>query len=289
MSVALGLSRPPRSRFTRGYAGLVVGAVLRRVMEGGTVVQGDHYGKARLSVREVAGMVDLLVLDPSGSAQDVADACGTAARAHLATVYCLGHRVKAAADQLAGSGVGVGTVVPGSDATGDLSLTMSKAKQSLDAGATEIAVIVANRWWREHGDAVLAREVRSLAGLAADHDAALKVVFLTGGLDEAELVRGCRLAEEAGARILQGGSWFTSDRSTLAELHVMRAAVSAAVVVKGAGYIKSLDLLLLGYAHGLGRFNVQRVDELLADAMHRSEGGDLLVPPMNDLHPQIPL
>ena len=234
-------------------------------------------------------MVDLLVLDPSASSRDVAAACGTAARAHLATVYCLAPMVEAAADQLDGSGVGVGTVVPGSEVTGDLSETMSKAKQSLDAGASEISVIVANQWWRHHGDAVLAQEVRSLATLAADYDAALKVVFLTGELDEAELVRGCRLAEEAGARILQGGSWFTSDRSTMAELHVMRAAVGSAVVVKGAGYIKSLDLLLLGYAHGLGRFNVQRVDELLADAVRRSEGGDLLVPPVNDPYPQIPL
>ena len=127
--------------------------------------------------------------------------------------------------------------------------------------------------------------MHALAELAAGYDAALKVVFLTGGLEEAELARGCQLAEEAGARILQGGSWFTADRSTMAELQVMRGATGPEVVVKGAGYIKSLDLLLLGYAHGLGRFNAQRVDKLLADAVHRSEGGDLLVPPAIDLRP----
>jgi hypothetical protein len=73
----------------------------------------------------------------------------------------------------------------------------------------------------------------------------------------------------------------------MSELQVMRASVNPAVVVKGAGYIKSLDLLLLGYAHGLGRFNVSRVDTLLADAVRRSEGGALLVPPANDLRPHV--
>jgi deoxyribose-phosphate aldolase len=242
-------------------------------------------GKRELSVREVAAMLDLLVLHGDASSQDVASACRTAAEAHLATVYCLSPMVDVAVRELDGVGVGVGTVVPGFDAAGDPSLALSQATRSLDEGASEIAVIVPTEWWRSRGDAVLAQEVRGLAELTASFDAALKVVFLTGGLDGTELVRGCQLAEEAGARILQGGSWFTADRSTLAQLQMMRAAAGPTVVVKGAGYIKSLDLLLLGYAHGLGRFNVQRVDRLLADAVHRSEGGELLVPPATDLRP----
>lgn len=242
-------------------------------------------GKRQLSVHEVAGMLDLLVLQTDASSQDVASACRTAAEAHLATVYCLAPMVDVAARELDGVGVGVGTVVPGFGTADDPSSVLSQARRSLDEGANEIAVIVPTEWWRSRGDAVVAQEIHALAELAAGYGAALKVVFLTGGLDEAELARGCRLAEEAGARILQGGSWFTADRSTMAELQVMRAAAGPEVVVKGAGYIKSLDLLLLGYAHGLGRFNAQRVDRLLADAVHRSEGGDLLVPPAIDLRP----
>lgn len=243
--------------------------------------------KTQLTVREVAGMLDLLVLSSGASSQDVADACKQAARAHLATVYCLPPMVNEAARHLDGAGVAVGTVVPGFEVTDDRSASLSKAKLSLDDGAREIAVVVDNAWWRSRGDASLAQEIRGLAELAAPYDAVVKVVFLTGGLDKTQLVRGCHLAQEAGARILQGGSWFTSDRSTMAELQVMRAAAGPKVVVKGAGYIKSLDLLLLGYAHGLGRFNVQRVDKLLADAVHRSEGGDLRVPPAVELHPHI--
>ncbi|NYG07117.1 deoxyribose-phosphate aldolase [Phycicoccus badiiscoriae] len=251
-------------------------------------MHADHV-KPQLTVREVAGMLDLLVLGSAASSQDVADACRQAARAHLATVYCLPPMVNEAARHLDGAGVAVGTVVPGFEVTDDRSVSLSKAKVSLDGGASEIAVVVDNAWWRSNGDASLGQGINGLAELAAPYDAALKVVFLTAGLDETELVRGCQLAQEAGARILQGGSWFTSDRSTLAELQVMRAAAGPMVVVKGAGYIKSLDLLLLGYAHGLGRFNVQRVDKLLADAMHRSEGGDLRVPPAVDLHPHVHL
>ena len=252
-------------------------------------MQQPQNGKRELSVREVAGMLDLLVLQTDASSQDVASACRTAAEAHLATVYCLTPMVDVAVRELDGVGVGVGTVVPGFDGAEDRSLVLSQARRSLDEGASEIAVIVATEWWRSNGDVVVAQEIHGLAELAASYDAVLKVVFLTGGLGEAELARGCRLAEEAGARILQGGSWFTADRSTMAELQVMRAATGPMVVVKGAGYIKSLDLLLLGYAHGLGRFNVQRVDKLLADAEYRSEGGDLLVPPAIELHPHLHL
>lgn len=242
----------------------------------------DDHIKAQLSVREVAGMLDLLVLQADASADDVAGACRRAARAHLCSVYCLPPMVRAAAKHLAGSGVSVGTVVPGLDTGIDRSSTMSAATRSLDDGASEISVIVNNGWWRHEGDAVLMDEIRGLAEVAGGYHAVLKVAFRTGDLDETELVRGCQLAQEAGAGILQGGSWFTSDRSTMAELQAMRAAVSHSVVVKGAGYIKSLDRLLLGYAHGLGRFNVQQVDQLLAEARRRSEGGDLTVPSTND-------
>lgn len=242
-------------------------------------------GKRHLSVREVAGMLDLLVLHPGASEQDVASACRTAAEAQLATVYCLAPMVEVAARALDGARVGVGTVVPGFGAEGDPPMALSQARRSLDEGASEIAVIVPTEWWRDRGDSVLGQEIDGLTELSASYDAVVKVVFLTRGLEEAELVRGCRVAERSGARILQGGSWFTSERSTLAELQVMRGATGPGVVVKGAGYIKSLDLLLLGYAHGLGRFNVQRIDKLLADAVHRSEGGDLLVPPAVELRP----
>lgn len=234
-------------------------------------------------------MLDLLVLSPDTSAQGVADACTAAARAHLATVYVSTPMVTTAASELAGSAVGVGTVVAGLDVTDDPSVTLSAARRVVEEGATEVAVIVGNHWWRSNGDAALSEQIRGIADLTAGYGAALKVVFLTGELDEPELVRGCHLAEHAGARILQGGSWFTADRSTMGELQLMRASTSPAVIVKGAGYIKSLDLLLVGYAHGLGRFNVHRVDRLLADAVHRSEGGDILVPPANDLHPHVPM
>lgn len=239
--------------------------------------------KARLSVDDVAGMLDLLVLSADTSATDLEHACRTAAEAHLSTVYCATGLVPEAATHLDASGVGVGTVLPGFDGTVDLGSTASAAERSLQDGASEIAVIVSNPWWRANGDAVLSGEIRALSELAGSRNAVLKVVFLTNDLDQAELFEGCRLAGEAGAAILQGGSWFTSDRATMAELQVMRSAAPPTVTVKGAGYIKSLDLLLLGYAHGLGRFNVHSVDKLLADAIHRAEGGDLVVPPAKHL------
>ena len=77
-----------------------------------TCVQPEN-GKRQLSVREVAGMLDLLVLQTDASSQDVASACRTASEAHLATVYCLAPMVNVAAEELNGVGVGVGTVVPG--------------------------------------------------------------------------------------------------------------------------------------------------------------------------------
>lgn len=233
-----------------------------------------------ISPAELAGLLDVLVLDPATSAAALEVACERAAHHHLAALYCLPDNVAAAAAYLRGSGVHVGSIAESRARSGNASAAVTATEALLEAGATEVATIVDAPWWRATGDAGLAEEIAALAALCREGDALLKVVLPTRELTEDEMLRACHIADQAGTHIVQGGSWFTSDRALLRELQLVRSALSDRVVLKNAAAVRTLDLLLVEHAMGVGRFNAHDVPALLAEATLRAQSdGWRIAPP----------
>ncbi len=237
--------------------------------------------KTCLNVTEIAAMIDLPLFAADLTVATLLQGCEQAASHGLSAIYCRSHHVRTAARSLAGSGVVTGTVVDWATSRASTDAKVAEAGQVLGDGAREVTVIIRTERIQDadrHED--VRREIAALVAACDAAGGALKVLFHTPELTIDEITRACRLAEDAGATIIQGGAWYTRGAASLPELRVMRQAVSPGVRLKVAAGLVKLDLLLRHYAAGADRFNTADFLPVLAEADHRVvTNGAIEVPP----------
>src|SRR5215471_17749807 len=148
--------------------------------------------------RSVARLIDHTLLAPVATGGDVIKLCSEAKRFGFFSVMVNPAWVAVAAAQLHGSPVKVGTVV-GFPLGANLTVTkLAEAEAAALNGADELDMVM-NIGALKSGERVLVQtEMRSLAQLAHEHGAILKVIIETALLSQEEKILACALAAEAG-------------------------------------------------------------------------------------------
>ena len=82
-------------------------------------------------------------------------------------------------------------------------------------------------------------------------------------------MRGCQLAEQAGADFVKTSTGYAPSGSTMDDLRLMRASVSPRVKVKAAGGIRTLDLLVEGLNAGMDRCGATATAAIIDDLRTR--------------------
>lgn len=193
-------------------------------------------------------IIDHTLLKADGTAAGVDQLCAEA-RAHgFASVCVNGLWVERAAQNLAGSGVKVCTVVGfplGASTSGTKAF---EAREAASRGADEIDMVLAigaakgGDW-----DAVL----QDMAAVrAAVPGRVLKVILETCLLTDEEKVKACALALEAGCDFVKTSTGFSTGGATEADIAIMRATVGTRCGVKASGgvrdYVGALRMVLAG-------------------------------------------
>ncbi len=88
--------------------------------------------------------------------------------------------------------------------------------------------------------ATVERDIRGVVEAAHEACAIVKVILETALLTDAEKVRACLLAKEAGADFVKTSTGFSKGGATVADIELMRNAVGSGVGVKAAGGVKDL-------------------------------------------------
>lgn len=112
-----------------------------------------------------------------------------------------------------------------------------EAEEALKLGADELDMVIhvgALRLGERH---IVEGEIRSLATLAHDGGAILKVILETSLLEEKEKIFGCALAMEGGADFVETSTGFSSSGATAKDVHLMRGVIGTQMGVKAAGGI----------------------------------------------------
>jgi deoxyribose-phosphate aldolase len=219
---------------------------------------------ATLSYEQVAKTIDHSLLRPELTEQDVITGCELAARYHVASVCVKPCDVPLAARLLAGSDVLVGTVIGfphGSPAT---ATKVFEAQQVLTDGAVELDMVINIGWLRSGRDDAVSQDIRAVVAAAAGR-AIVKVILENAYLTDDEKVRGCRLAEAAGAQFVKTSTGFAPSGATLDDLRLMRRSVSPHIQVKAAGGVRSLDALLDVMNVGVTRVGATVTQQILED------------------------
>ncbi|WP_127498052.1 deoxyribose-phosphate aldolase [Paenibacillus glycanilyticus] len=205
-----------------------------------------------LSAGEVAAYIDHTALKAETTKQEIIKLCEEAKQYHFATVCVNPGYVALAAQELAGSGVGITTVVgfPLGATT-----TFAKAEEAKDAianGATEVDMVI-NVGLIKSGDFEgVKRDVEGVV-LACKGKAVLKVILETGLLTDEEKVRACEICKEAGADFVKTSTGFGKGGATAEDIALMRRTVGPDLGVKASGGVRDLETALKMIEAGASR------------------------------------
>ncbi len=220
--------------------------------------------------RRIASTIDHSVLRPEATFTDVDAACEIGIRYQVASICCRPTDVARCASLLAGSDVALGTVIGFPHGAHDPSAKAREVVAAAEAGAVEFDMVINIGWLRTGLDAAvesdIAEVVRAADGLL------VKVILENAYLTPAEIVRGCRASEAAGADYVKTSTGFAPSGATVDDVRLMRSTVSSAMKVKASGGIRTLEAARALLDAGCDRLGTSSTATIL-DALGDSSGG----------------
>ncbi len=225
---------------------------------------------ATLRPADIAAMIDHSLLRPELTASDVRAGCELAAARGAFSVCVKPADVNLAAEALAGTTVRVGTVVGFPHGNSATAVKRYETERALRDGAVEIDMVINIGALRGGDDRYVLTDIREVVTAAHDAGALVKVILENAYLDDAEIARGSRLVEEAGADFVKTSTGFAPSGATVHDLLIMAASTSPTVRLKAAGGVRTLDRLLDLVAIGVTRFGATATAAILDDAESRA-------------------
>src|SRR5437773_2270325 len=201
----------------------------------------------------IASMIDHTLLKPDATRQNIEELCREAAHFHFATVCVNPAWVGLSARLLAGSGVGVCSVVgfPLGATTADVK--GYETRRAIFDGAREIDMVI-NVGALKSGDlAVVERDIEAVVAPCRDCGVLSKVIIEAALLTDDEKVTACTLAKAAGADYVKTSTGFGPGGATAADVALMRRVVGADMGVKAAGGVRDLEAVKAMVAAGATR------------------------------------
>jgi deoxyribose-phosphate aldolase len=219
----------------------------------------------RLTYTQIAKSIDHSLLRPELDDAFVADGCKLAVRYEVASATVRPSDVVRARQLLAGSNVKVGTVIGFPHGSSTTATKVFEARRALEEGATEVDMVIDIAALRSARDDHVGEQIAAVVEVAHAAGAIVKVIMENAYLDQAQKVRGCQLAEAAGADFVKTSTGFAPSGATLEDLALMRRTVSPRVQVKAAGGVRTLDALLDVLELGVTRVGATATAVMLDD------------------------
>ncbi len=233
----------------------------------------------RLTVLEIAKMIDHSLLHPTFTDAAIREGCELARRYRVATACVKPYSVTMARDILAGSDVRPCAVIGFPHGNSTTGIKVIEAEQAVLAGAPEIDMVV-NVGKVVGGDwDYVEREIRLINEAVVAAGGILKVIFENDYLEDAHIVRLCQVCSEVGVAFVktstgygfvkQPDGGYNYKGATLHHLRLMRENCASAVQIKAAGGIRTLDDLLRARAAGATRIGATATEVILKEAIAR--------------------
>lgn len=234
-----------------------------------------------ITLRDIAKTLDHSTLQPFLTEDDIRKGCDIALQYDTATVCARPGDMPLVVKQLQGSDVKPCTVIGFPHGAHHTAVKVFEAERALDDGCVELDMVL-NIGKMLHGDETYVQdEIAQLARAAHARGALLKVILETCYLSDEQKKIACRLSEAAGADFVKTSTGYGSAGATVADVRLMRAAVSDKVRVKASGGIRTLDMVLACRNAGASRCGVSATAKIMEEAKQRLENGTLTDQPLN--------
>ncbi|SFT28073.1 deoxyribose-phosphate aldolase [Paenibacillus sp. BC26] len=187
----------------------------------------------------LAAYFDHTLLKPEATATQIAKLCEEAKQYKFATVCVNPYWVSEAAKQLAGSGVGITTVVGFPLGASSSLVKIAETKDAIENGATEIDMVLNVGALKSGRLEEVENDVRGVVE-ACKGRAASKVILEVGLLTDEEKVTASEICKRAGAGFVKTSTGFGPGGATVEDIALMRQTVGPEMGVKASGGVRDL-------------------------------------------------
>jgi deoxyribose-phosphate aldolase len=230
---------------------------------------------AEVGVRrsELAAYLDVTLLRPEATADQVHALCAQAAEIGAAAVCVSPSRVPVAITALrdGGAGLPVATVCGFPSGAHRTAVKVAEAAQALGEGAREVDMVVDlglvrdGAWDAVRTDIAAVQQELQRHPVTSGARPLLKVILETAALTDEEIVRCCRAAEVAGAAFVKTSTGFhPAGGASLHAVQVMARTIGGRLGIKASGGIADTAQALALIEAGATRLGVSRAAAVLA-------------------------
>ena len=212
---------------------------MHRVVDAGAARIGLVLGQTT-SAGDWASLIDHTLLKPDATEEDIRRLCAEAAQYRFASVCVNPTWVRASACHLQGSGVPVCTVIGFPLGATLPDVKAYEARRAIMDGAREVDMVINVGALKSGDDCLVEHDIRSVVQVAHEHSVTCKVIIETALLTDAEKVRACEAARNAGADFVKTSTGFSKGGATVADVALMRRVVGRELGVKASGGVKNM-------------------------------------------------
>jgi deoxyribose-phosphate aldolase len=214
---------------------------------------------------QIAKTLDHSVLKPDVTAADIEAGAKIAAKYDTASYCVQGVNIAHAAMLLAGTNVPVCATVGFPHGAITTAAKAFEATEATKNGASEVDMVISVGSLIGGQDELVLEDIREVAKAAHAGGAHLKVILETSLLTAEQIVRGCELAEAAGADFVKTSTGFGSAGATLDNIKLMKATVGDRLRVKASGGVRTVDQVIDFIEAGVSRCGTSNAEAILLE------------------------
>ncbi len=196
-----------------------------------------------MTPEQIAAAIDHTLLSATSTEEEIVRICAEAKRYGFATVCVNPYWVPTAARELAGSKVGVTTVIGFPLGASRTEIKAAEAADAIGAGATEIDMVLNVGALKSGQEAAVKRDIEQVVE-ACKGKAAVKVIIETCYLTDEEKRRASLLSKEAGADFVKTSTGFGTGGATVEDIALVRSVVGPELGIKASGGVRNLETAL---------------------------------------------
>jgi deoxyribose-phosphate aldolase len=213
--------------------------------------------------RKLAALIDHTLLRPEADGREVDRLCVEALRFGFHAVCVQPLWVARAARTLAGSRVGVASVVAFPHGASLTAIKVAEASRARDDGATELDVVANLAAIRAGDDRAVTDEIAAV--VEAARGAVVKVILETAFWSTERTMAAARAAVAGGAGFVKTSTGFSAGGATEDAVRALRAAVGPSIGVKASGGIRTRAQALAMVAAGASRVGASSSVAIVTD------------------------
>jgi deoxyribose-phosphate aldolase len=216
---------------------------------------------------EIAAWIDHTLLKPDATPFQVKKLCQEAVEYGFASVCVNPVNVPLCAELLSGSKVKVCSVVGFPFGATPPACKMFETLACIDAGATEIDMVINIGALKGQVYGQLYNEILALAQICHNRNALLKVILEMAYLTHQEKIIGCLISKAAEADYVKTSTGYGPGGATVEDVGLMVRVVGPEIKVKAAGGIRNLQTALAMVSAGASRLGASAGVQIVQEAV----------------------